>query len=70
MRTLTIDVLNDKAMNLLKDLEQLEIIRVRRDKKITPTDSGNLIAKYKGAMKAQSMDEVDKQLEDLRNEWQ
>lgn len=70
MTTLTIDVLNDKALNLLKDLELLKIIRVRKDKKVTNSSSENLITKYKGAMKAQPLSEIDKQLDDLRNEWQ
>ena len=70
MTTLTIDVLNDKAFNLLKDLELLKIIRVRKDKKVFNTNTGNLISKYKGAMTAQPLSEIDKQLDDLRNEWE
>ena len=70
MTTLTIDVLNDKALNLLKDLELLKIIRVRKDKNIVNPSSGNLISKYKGAMTAQPISEVDKQLDDLGKEWE
>jgi len=33
MTTLTIDVLNENALNLLKDLELLKIIRVRKDER-------------------------------------
>lgn len=70
MTTLTIDVLNDKALNLLKDLELLKIIRVRKEKKEVKSGSENLISKYKGAMTAQPLDEIDKQVDDLRNEWE
>ena len=70
MTTITIDILDDKALNLIKDLELLKIIRVRKDKKVVKTTSKNLIAKYKGAMTAQPINEVDKQLNDLRNEWE
>jgi len=70
MTTLTIDVLNDKALNLLKDLELLKIIRVRKDNKVVNSNSENLITKYKGAMTAQPLSEIDKQLDDLRNEWE
>lgn len=70
MTTLTIDILNDKALNLLKDLESLKIIRVRKDKKVVNSGSKNLISKYKGAMTAQPLDEIDKQLDNLRNEWE
>jgi len=69
MRTITLDILNDKALSLLKDLEMLEVIRVRRSK--APSGSPeNLISKYKGAMTAQPVDEIEQQLNDLRNEWQ
>ena len=69
MRTITLDILNDKALNLLKDLESLKLIRLRKDK--VTVDSGiNLVSKYKGAMSRQPIDEIEKQLNDLRNEWQ
>jgi len=31
MRTVTLEILNDKAMNLLRDLEQLKLLRFRKD---------------------------------------
>jgi hypothetical protein len=67
MTTLTIDVLNDKALNLLKDLEMLKIIRVRNNKQVADTNADDLVSKYKGAMSAQALNDVDKQLSDLRN---
>lgn len=70
MTTLTIDVLNDKAINLLKDLELLQIIRVRNAEPVMDSSSENLIIKYKGSMTAQSVSEVDKQLDDIRNAWE
>jgi 5'-3' exonuclease len=70
MTTITIDILDDKALNLIKDLELLKIIRVRKDKKVVKSTSENLIAKYKGAMVTQPVADVDKQLNDLRNEWE
>ncbi len=32
MKTVTLDILNDHAFSLLKDLEKLKVIRLRRDK--------------------------------------
>ena len=66
MTTLTIDILDEKALNLIKDLETLKIIRVRKDKDVVAKD---LISKYKGAMSPQPQNEIDKQINDLRNEW-
>lgn len=31
MKTVTLDILNDHAFNLLKDLEKLKVIRLRKD---------------------------------------
>jgi len=67
MTTLTIDILDEKALNLIKDLETLKIIRVRKDKHVVSKD---LISKYKGAMSPQPKSEIDKQIDDLRNEWE
>ena len=68
MTTITLDILDDKAIKLLKDLESLKVIRLHQIKE-TKTDLSNLSAKYSGTMTRQSREEVDKQLNDLRNEW-
>ena len=69
MRTITIDLLNEKAIALLKDLELLKLIRLRKEKEEPKTSSLNLVVKYKGAMSRQSLNDTDKQLKDLRNEF-
>jgi len=69
MRTITIDIINDKAMNLLKDLELLKLIRLRKNK---PEEKPTAMdwATYKGAMSKQPLEEIDQQLSDLRSEWE
>ncbi len=68
MQTVTVDILNNKAIKLLKDLEQLQLIRLRKAAlKIASSDS---VKKYKGKMKKQPLTEVDNQLKDLRKEWE
>jgi len=69
MRTVTIDIINDKAIKLLQDLELLQLIRVRREKQQPGSDT-NWKTKYKGAMQKQSLIEIDNQLKDLRNAWE
>jgi len=69
MRTVTLDILDDKAINLLKDLENLKVIKlhnIERERQIEAIDS---IKKLQGLMSKQSLEEIDKQLSDLRNEW-
>lgn len=68
MATLTIEVLNEHALNLLKELEALKFIRIQGEEKESPSNTENLITKYKGAMTTQSIAEIDKQLYDLRKE--
>jgi len=68
MRTVTLDILDDKAVNLLRDLEALKIIRIQDDKEVTGRPIKDFAKKYSGSMTKQSIEVVDKQLRDLRNE--
>jgi hypothetical protein len=68
MQTLTIDILNSKALRLLQDLELLQLIHVRKEKKEPAVI--NSAAKYKGAMAKQPLTDIDKQLNELRNGWE
>lgn len=70
MTTVTIDILNEQALNLLRDLELLKLIRLRKEKEGSNFNGINLVAKYKGAMTRQPLNEIDQQLKDLRNEWE
>lgn len=69
MQTLTIDIINDKAVKLIQDMELLKLIRVRKDKAQQEV-AIDWTAKYKGAMQRQPLNEVDNQLNDLRNSWE
>jgi len=69
MRTITLDILDDKALNFLKDLESLKVIRIQDNNEASKGAPINLASKYSGAMTKQSIEEIDKQLNDLRNEW-
>jgi hypothetical protein len=65
--TITIEILDDNAYALLKDMERSNLIHI---KSIFETpQTGNLAAKYKGKMAKQSIEEIDKQCNDLRDEW-
>ena len=63
MTTLTIELTNEKALKLLQDLEELQIIRVLKK----PVQLSALRSKIKTRMSEES---IDQQLNDLRNEWQ
>ncbi len=63
MTTLTIELTNDKALKLIQDLEALEIIRVVKK-------TGNLSHLRTKIKTKMSSDEIEKQLNSLRGEWQ
>jgi len=69
MRTITIDIINDKVLNLLRELELLELIRLRGNEPPQKPEVTDW-AKYKGAMSKQPLNEINQQLNDLRNEWE
>ena len=63
METLIIELTNQKAYKLLKDLEDLNIIRVLKE----PSKLSSLRSKITTRM---SNEDIDKQLHTLREEWQ
>ena len=63
MTTLTIELTSDKALKLLQDLEELQIIRVVKK----PLQLSQLRKQIKTKMSAPAIDE---QLNQLRQEWQ
>ena len=69
MQTLTIDIINEKAVKLLQDMELLHLIRLRHE---TPQKAEllNWADKYKGAMQKQPLSEIDNQLNELRGSWE
>jgi hypothetical protein len=67
MQTITIDIINNKAIRLLQDLELLQLIRLRREKHHSAI---NWAKKYKGAMTQQPLIDIENQLKELRDEWE
>ncbi len=69
MKTITIDILNSKAIKLLQDLETLKLIRMRKEN--TPTEAHvNWADKYKGSITKQPLSDISHQLKELRNAWE
>jgi hypothetical protein len=69
MQSITIDIINNKALRLLQDLELLQLIRMRREKN-HPATTTDWADKYKGAMTKQPLTDIDSQLNELRNGWE
>ena len=68
IQTITIDIINDKALKLLQDLELLQLIRLHKEKELP--DSSNSVKSFKGSMTKQPQIDIDTQLNELRNGWE
>jgi len=67
MKTITLDIIDDKALNLLKDLELLNVIKLH-DADNSEARLKNF-SRHKGSMTKQPIEAIDQQLNDLRKEW-
>ena len=63
MDTVIIELTNQKAYKLLEDMEELNLIRLIKE----PTKLSSLRGRIKSPM---SNEEIDKQLNNIRDEWQ
>ncbi|MES2702994.1 MAG: hypothetical protein V4649_10160 [Bacteroidota bacterium] len=69
MQTVVVDIISDKALKLLHFLERLRLIHVRAERPAQQS-AVNWEAKYKGKMTKQSLEQIGKQLKDMREEWE
>ncbi len=67
MKTLLIEVTNQKAYGLLKELEELKIIRVLLGDERIPNPS--LSERFAGKLSGAVADDLHKQLQKMRQEW-
>lgn len=63
MTTLTIELTNEKALKLLKNLEDLQLIRVVKKEPIKLSELRNKIKK------PMDSDAINAQFKELRNQW-
>lgn len=60
--TIIIDILNEKALSFLENMESQNLIRIKKN-------NTKFNAAFKGAMQKQPLDEIDRQLKELRESW-
>jgi hypothetical protein len=76
MQTFVVEVLNEKAVSLLRDLEDLEIIRlIPQEPELVEEPkqnrvSGQLSEQFWGAITPEVAADLHRQLEEMRNEWE
>lgn len=65
METIRVDILNPKAKALLKDLANLNLIRIRKE--TSESDFSELLKKFRSkADQAPSLEEITKEVEAVR----
>ena len=68
VNSVQIDILSDKVINILRELESLKLIRLHNN--LTATSDARIkIKKMKGTMSKANLNEIDRQLNQLREEW-
>jgi hypothetical protein len=65
--TLLIQVTNQKALRLLHELEELDLIKVLKED--SPTSKTNLSGKYKGIISKEQRQSLNQHIKQMRNEW-
>ncbi|GAB4023117.1 hypothetical protein GCM10028773_38930 [Spirosoma koreense] len=76
MQTFVVEILNEKAVPLLRDLENLDIIRLtpqeptftERPKQDRPVE--RLSERFRGSIPPEVAADLHRQLEEMRNEWE
>jgi len=64
METFQIDILNPKAKKLLKDLADLNLIKIRRSNK---SDFSKLLSRFRSkSSESLSLEDISKEVEDVR----
>lgn len=69
MQTITIDILNEKVLELLKKLEELNLVKVQKS---SLTENRNLKkpSTYKGIISKKLGSEIQEHIKQSRAEWQ
>jgi hypothetical protein len=70
--TLTVDLIDSGALDLLRDMERRNLIRVNPREKATPPPKGRLSERFSGALhlSAERYVEFQTALREGRNQWE
>lgn len=67
METILIELKEKRALNILRELEQLSLIKLLEEKK---EPSLSMSEKYRGKLSAETAEAMHKHVEQMRNEWE
>jgi len=70
MGTAVIEIRNDVAYGFLRQLERMNILRVVNKQHAESINNGEKLSKrFAGALSSERVDELQKELTQMRNEW-
>ena len=69
MATAVIEIKNDLAYGFLQQLERLNVLRVVREQRAQNANTQKLSKRFAGALSSERVDELQKELNQMRNEW-
>ncbi len=70
MQTFVVEVLDDKAIPLLRDLENLDVIRlIPHEPEPVEQPRQKLSEQFRGSISPELAADLHRQLEEMRNEW-
>ena len=69
MGTAVIEIKNDLAYGFLHNLERMNVLRVLSRQNIQNTNRQKLSKRFAGSLSSERVDELQKELNQMRNEW-
>ncbi|MEO6284429.1 MAG: hypothetical protein ABIN80_00740 [Dyadobacter sp.] len=66
METLVVELTHKNALRLLRDLEDMNIIKLHDS---SESDSKKLSEKYRGVLSQEESQDLSKHIDEIRNEW-
>ncbi|MCF8304561.1 MAG: hypothetical protein K9I94_14905 [Bacteroidales bacterium] len=70
MKTVTVELKHERALGLLKELEQIDILKIVDDLGKIGSDHKKLSEKLKGSITKDRARELNEGLNKMRNEWE
>ena len=69
MGTAVIEIKNDVAYGFLQQLERINVLRVVSKQQVSNANGQKLSKCFAGALSSERVDELQKELNQMRNEW-
>jgi hypothetical protein len=69
METLLIEIRNPKGMNLIRDLEEMDIIKILKREE-APKSSQKLSELLRGSISAEEAEKFNQYIQESRKEWE